>query len=197
MANAEQFIEVPVTNSMWERIVERAGARPDRLNRRTAMAGKRGNRHKWDGVAGELVFDALFTPIFGSRCVDTNNHDFVVGSKRIEVKTRNGSGPPAAKYEIHVPCYSFEQQQCDGYVFAYAQWDGPEFNFIVKVFFVGWATKQVWSSISWEEAHEGAQAKSSKFNLAEGGQNHLFSYMSKLTPMCRFTDFVGGFRQGA
>lgn len=173
----------PIGPKGWARIQKAAIAD---LNGRTCMHGKCGNRHAAAGPAGELAVGEFF-PSF--KHADTRDYDFVApNGLRIEVKTRSGGSPPQKHFDVRVPCYSFEQQQCDIYVFAYAKWNADN-TAIESVEAVGWATKERFRVISEVTEVESAQQQHSGFNQRDGSADLRFTQIEKLEPMSNLLEF--------
>jgi hypothetical protein len=188
MVNSSQFVSMNVGPGGWKRIQEEAAALGTHLNSRTAMAGKRGNKHSVTGPAGEIAVGHVFPDL--KREHGNMDYDFLApNGKRVDVKTRSTNSPPKDFFDVRIPAYSFEIQKCDAYVFSFAKWN-PSNTALDEILIVGWCTKQEFGKISTLEKVDNARPQDSSFNQQEGGADLLFTQINRLNPMNTFKNYL-------
>jgi hypothetical protein len=98
---------------------------------KNSLMGKSGS---FVGIVGELaVFRSIahLSPLRDN----TFGHDLLVGSRRIDVKTKRWARRPPLGAPVNVPEYS--RQDCDAYIFAHLVWRAGEGS-PVEVLIAGW-----------------------------------------------------------
>jgi len=87
------------------------------------------------GFIGELAFERLY-PNATYEGDKSFTHDYVLGNRTIDVKSKTCSGPPLPHYTASVNCSKGKKLQARAYFFVRVRKD------FMKAWLVGWATSQ-------------------------------------------------------
>lgn len=134
------------------------------------------------GTLGEMAFGRWLTDLdidFEYSADKSRNYDFVVGGYRIDVKTKKTHGEPKPDYMVRIP-KSQERQDCDLYVFAYANDH--------EIYLLGFCEK----SEFWGEIGHSVRAGDKTESHTERVDAQL-AYIRDLTDMQRLDLILSGF----